>query len=793
VRLRVLRLAVLAAGMSAAVLTASIAAGPQTLATTAVPATAISAAAPATALADAAGISAPDPASAAPATVVGSPFRQVFLIDGERVLASHGTGGIGASQPSPASGLAGPLISLIIGGSTYEIPAVAMPYLGRGLSPDLFDLSALMSKERAVRLPVRVSYRMRRPALPGVTITSSGAGTADGYLTASSAKVFGAALDRQYRADHSRGSYGTDGVFADGASIALAGLRAPSPARPDYPMHTLTVTGSNQAGKPDTGDPVFVFSVDNTNRIDIFQAQNRFYHGVAKYSVPSGHYCAVGIFGTGITIFGNSTPPDPPAAARIVVLPQFTVAGNRTVHIAERAASSEQTMSTPRPARVSSSDFFLVRSGRSGPAVGVGLLGFGSPIWVSPTTRRPTVGSLRAYSSQELTSPPGSGVRYGYALSYEDPRGAIPAQRYLVRPADLVTVSSRYYQDAKSAGSSWIFGLQSTTVAAIVQPETAYPLSLPGGQILYLGGNRPSMAWAAYYDALSPAGGTEGGQQQAGFSFYPAGSHVTDKWNAYPLHPGANFTAVNVPENETVASAARSGNTLTLETTPFSDNEPGHLGTGFAALPGATIAGSYQVDQDGKKIAGGNAVSLASDGPFFAQLKLSTKPSVITFKLDASRTGKAFRLSTASRTVWTWRSAHVPAGARLPPGWACSIDQATGTPTFHCAVQPMMTLRYSVAGLALDGSAPPGRQVLDVSVGHLQLAKAIRIAGARVRVSFNDGKSWRDASVTRRGAGTFRAEFTAPAGAYVTLRTSARDAAGGSITETIRHGYQIAS
>jgi hypothetical protein len=35
-------------------------------------------------------------------------------------------------------------------------------------------------------------------------------------------------------------------------------------------------------------------------------------------------------------------------------------------------------------------------------------------------------------------------------------------------------------------------------------------------------------------------------------------------------------------------------------------------------------------------------------------------------------------------------------------------------------------------------------------------------------------------------------QFTAPAGAYVTLRTSATDAAGGSITETITRAYRIA-
>lgn len=60
-------------------------------------------------------------------------------------------------------------------------------------------------------------------------------------------------------------------------------------------------------------------------------------------------------------------------------------------------------------------------------------------------------------------------------------------------------------------------------------------------------------------------------------------------------------------------------------------------------------------------------------------------------------------------------------------------------------------------------------------------------------MSFDGGKTWHPASVTPVGGGSFRALFTAPAGAYVTLRTTARDAAGGSVTETITRGYNIAS
>ncbi len=82
-----------------------------------------------------------------------------------------------------------------------------MPYLGRGLKPSLFEPSALLRAEAGGRLPVRVSFDGHRPALPGVTVTSSGVGSEQGYLTTSSARAFGAALARQFRADHARASY----------------------------------------------------------------------------------------------------------------------------------------------------------------------------------------------------------------------------------------------------------------------------------------------------------------------------------------------------------------------------------------------------------------------------------------------------------------------------------------------------------------------------------------------------------------------------------------------------------
>jgi|SRR5579875_1712814 len=102
----------------------------------------------------------------------------------------------------------------------------------------------------------------------------------------------------------------------------------------------------------------------------------------------------------------------------------------------------------------------------------------------------------------------------------------------------------------------------------------------------------------------------------------------------------------------------------------------------------------------------------------------------------------------------------------------------------------MMTLGYQVAGLAPNGTARPGRQRLAVTAAHLQLATAPRITRVTVRVSCDGGRHWRRATVTGHGA-RYIATYHAPAGSYVTVRTSASDAAGGQITETITRAYRI--
>lgn len=309
--------------------------------------------------------------------------RNVVLINGDRLTVMPASRGGRAGAITPAgSALASTLTSLTAGGTAYQVPVDALPYIGRGLDPSLFDVAGLVTQETGGRLPVRLSYQGRQPAMPGVTITRAAAGIADGYLTASSAKTFGAALAAQYLADRAHGTYGTDGMFGDEVSIGPAGTtpaRSGTAIQPHYVMHTVTLDGTTIAGKPDTGDIVYLINVDNGRLTgNPMITATTFYHGMAKYSVPAGHYFAFSDF-LDLSKGGTLT------AERAVVLPEFTVSGDTTVRLDERTATSKVTIATPRPAVTRATELEVNRVSATGRGFGFGLFDF-APVtaWITP-------------------------------------------------------------------------------------------------------------------------------------------------------------------------------------------------------------------------------------------------------------------------------------------------------------------------------------------------------------------------------------------------------------------------
>jgi len=86
------------------------------------------------------------------------------------------------------------------------------------------------------------------------------------------------------------------------------------------------------------------------------------------------------------------------------IVPQFTVGANTAVHMSERAASSEISVATPRPAITQSVSLAVRTTPQS--QFSIGWTAAGLWLRVSPVAVRPAVGTLQAFTSAQLTSPP---------------------------------------------------------------------------------------------------------------------------------------------------------------------------------------------------------------------------------------------------------------------------------------------------------------------------------------------------------------------------------------------------
>jgi hypothetical protein len=709
---------------------------------------------------------------------------QVLMLNGDRLFVRPVPGGaLTALSPAPFGQA---VVTLHISGATYQIPLDALPYLGHGLDPSLFNLALLERAESAGRLPVRLTFSGSERALPGIKVASRTGRTMIGYLTAASAKVFGAALFRQFsadhlradhlsadhlsadhlRADHAAAGYASSPLF-DGVRIALAGTpaAAPIPVRPQFPMRTLTVTATNEFKNPDSGDIVLVINADNPGLFgDPIETANIFYHGVAKYSLPAGHYWAITDF---VTLLKNSL------SQRVVVMPQFTVKSSgkndSKINLSAKDATSLISVRTPRASTGLSDTWSVVRTSPHGITATVATSSVGA-VYISPTTAKPSVGTIQSYTSAQLVSPTSASPPYAYNLDFAGPVGRIPAQRFVVTPGSLATVHERYYNGSPTFGAWVTAGGFLPQLGSLGIGGFTAEIKMPGLQTQYMSGGN-SIVWQSLFFA------DNGASQQDSIRTLLPGQQLTENWNQYPLHPqpfAQLLTGHLATIFSQVPSAYRIGDNLFLSPAPVSDNQVGHIGA-------AGFDGGFTVRQNGRQIAGGGFGGTV-------QVKVSAQPSVIRFALHVQQINPLSVLSPASNTVWTTPTSQQP-HAVVPSSWVCIT--AGGDVTKHCAAQPMLTLNYQVGNLGLDGVVPAGPEHIDVSVGHFEPAASSAIAHASGQVSYDGGQFWHAVTLSQLGPGQYRMSFSPPAGVDVTLMFTASDAAANSISETITNAYSV--
>lgn len=546
-------------------------------------------------------------------------------------------------------------------------------------------------------------------------------------------------------------------------------------AQPKIPKYTLTIKGFDLAGAPANLDgSVQVFSATsmtwNENTIGGVPA---FRHGLVTMHVPAGKYWLIGQFRSGLSF-------------RMDIPAQVTVTGNTTATVSARAADSEVTAATPHRAVLADAVFdssYTLRGGQT--FEDCGATG-GTQLWVSPLARTHTTGTLYSATSAQLNSPPGQARPYTYELDSAAPPGTIASQHLAITAADLATVHERFYSDTATTAPWLAFGGPARQFGETGFVAASTLLPMPGGRTVYFQA-QPTAVWRP--EIAGPLAETPPWQ------LFHAGQELSTNWNAYPLHPAPNLPPAGVTKY-TLPSAVRAGNKLFVDITPFSDNTPGHTGSGVTRFNGIKGSGSYAIYANGVKIASGKVPTSFPFADVEAAATLSPKPSRIEFTLTTSRQAPGSNLSGTSEDAWTWPSQAKP-HAIMPTPWYCGASFTHGRIVYdhHCAVQDMMTLDYRLARESLDGSTPAGPQALGIAINHLPKSTPYPVTHAQLQVSFNNGTSWRPAALARICHGQvctnqYRATYTAPAGAQVSLRVTARDTHGASVTETILGAYQ---
>ncbi len=709
-------------------------------------------------------------AAARPTERVGSGgTSEVRLVTGDMVQVA--TAGV-VVRPAQRRGIAGEFQTLRLGTSTYVIPAAARPYLGRYLDPGLFDVTRLAASS-AVDQPMGVRITLEhgiRADLPGVTITGRSSSTETGYFTTAGADTFRRALDAQWRFDAHHGWPSHSALFAAIAAIAPVGAATaagPETVRPAFAQVTLSLRVLDGQGRPVPFTSVALMNTDDARRYVAFPPV---VDGLAKVSVPLGNYSALAT----VDEFDPHTQAH--LTSRTVAATDYRVRrAGQTLVLDARTATSRPSVHTPRPA---GRDLLLLSWARLDQhgATGLSALnGYEDPhtlVLVSPAPPA-RVGLQHWVTEWTLQGSPAHGLPYTYDLVFDDPDIASDQAR-VVRNDQIATVHARYYADGQPRISLFARG-------PVLQYQGGYqlfpaPLTAPQVRTEYVV-SPPGVRWSAVLlgDATTSSPAIADGLRR-----YPAGSHSRADWLRPALMPG--FAGPTPADRDYLCPACRAHNQLSLQIAAVTDSTPSHAGSPDEPPHGARTA-RLRIYRDGRLLADENNIAVAL-------VPASARKATyrLLFQLDRGATGAL--LSTRTRTDLTFRSS-ARQGRAIPANWTCTPTDPQ--PEAGCAALPLLEVRAPLP-VDLNGELPWGRHPLGVTVSHAPGAAAIPITRLVVATS-TDGAMWRRAPIVQQSDGRYRAQLVAEpasAGLPVALRITARDAAGGTLRQTIRAAYTIA-
>ncbi|MGW6015404.1 S8 family serine peptidase [Streptomyces sp. NPDC055210] len=396
------------------------------------------------------------------------------------------------------------------------------------------------------------------------------------------------------------------------------------------------------------------------------------------------------------------------------------------------------------------------------------------------TDRPIQIATLNAADAARLRSAGRAGMNgtrntpYTYDLS-EGHEGSIPARDLTYEPSyrQLAVLNTKFHAVKPVSGSEFRYSLT----------DDAFPVGIgfqeradfPAERTDYVS-TGPGQLWHESVDV--GAGNLE---ERSGLVRHRGGTRQDLDWFRPVWHPWLG-TGLGWGQQ-------RSGSTLQFNVPGWGDSGPDHTGFGNVWDESSGMTQFTEVHLDGEPVdRRTGSAAYVRDAPADEH----TYTVVTDTTLDADR----WKLATKGHSEWTFRSAATPenrwttlplinlgfaldtnltgnvrAGGRLPV--AISASYVPGTNESLRGRSPR-----GARGTARPTQLNPHPTTDDPSPGTL--------GRARLEVSYDDGTSWQKVSLQETGTDTWQGTPTVPRGAtYMSLRASAADDRGGSVTQEI--------
>lgn len=246
---------------------------------------------------------------------------------------------------------------------------------------------------------------------------------------------------------------------------------------------------------------------------------------------------------------------------------------------------------------------------------------------------------------------------------------------------------------------------------------------------------------------------------------YRAGERTSDTWQGAVVRP-------SIPRG-TATPSVRRGDVLSLRIPEFTDSQAGHrsrllvggggIGTSGGAKAAQGDSASAVLYRNGRKTAEADSA--------WTDFEVPSGAADYRLDLTTSRVSQEWAYGTGTETSWSFRSG------------------SAGTAT----ALPLLQLDYDVPVDASNAVRSGRTHTVGLSVRAQDTLAAPRGVSIQVEASYDDGGSWSRAEVKDRGHNVFEAAVKKPSrvrgDAYVTLRVTARDAAGNSVRQTVQRAY----